>query len=381
MAKQVVDYYKVLGVARNATPDQLKKAYRDKVRRLHPDVAADKRKADKEIRLVLRAWEVLSDPDRRHRYNELLAAADRERAAREEALRRRRERKEGRELFRKARVLKSGGALAPAKELARKATELLPADPEPWELLGDIAFEQRDFETTLYAYGQALQLSKSPALLQRKLEFARKAAARAASLRQARFEVGEQATKGPSRTWRQQVEDWTGQRLARRLQFGRVLVALFASAWLLASFILLKFALVGAESLPKTFYYVGALDAFAVGLALEAAGALRYFDDELVHGTTGATGGTPKGLLLFLLNLLNYFAGLSLYLLIALVEGEFSLSLVLCYAAGMTLVLALATLVPAKLLFFALWLSGPAVNLVFLGWGIASMLRPAYWSE
>ena len=65
MRARVNDYYQLLGVARNATPEQVRKAYRDKVKRFHPDVADDKGKADERIKLIYQAWEVLSDLDRR----------------------------------------------------------------------------------------------------------------------------------------------------------------------------------------------------------------------------------------------------------------------------------------------------------------------------
>ena len=56
------DYYAVLGVPRDATPEQIKKAYRRLARELHPDVNPDEEERFKE---VTKAYEVLSDPKRR----------------------------------------------------------------------------------------------------------------------------------------------------------------------------------------------------------------------------------------------------------------------------------------------------------------------------
>ena len=64
----MADHYEVLGVARDATPDEIKKAYRRLARELHPDVnpGAD---ASERFKLVTHAYDVLSDADQRARYD------------------------------------------------------------------------------------------------------------------------------------------------------------------------------------------------------------------------------------------------------------------------------------------------------------------------
>jgi molecular chaperone DnaJ len=63
----VTDYYEILGVERDASPEQIKKAYRKLARTLHPDVAGAE--GEEKFKDVARAYEVLSNRDKREQYD------------------------------------------------------------------------------------------------------------------------------------------------------------------------------------------------------------------------------------------------------------------------------------------------------------------------
>jgi|HubBroStandDraft_1064217.scaffolds.fasta_scaffold62221_2 curved DNA-binding protein len=71
MAVKFKDYYETLGVARTATPDEIKQAFRKLARIHHPDVAKNKAAGEEKFKEINEAYEVLGDPDKRRRYDEL----------------------------------------------------------------------------------------------------------------------------------------------------------------------------------------------------------------------------------------------------------------------------------------------------------------------
>jgi len=63
------NYYEILGVAADASGDEIKRAYRKLAREHHPDVAHDKSKAEHHFKEINEAYEVLSDPNKRAQYD------------------------------------------------------------------------------------------------------------------------------------------------------------------------------------------------------------------------------------------------------------------------------------------------------------------------
>ncbi|MGY6741572.1 MAG: DnaJ domain-containing protein [Cecembia sp.] len=65
-----MDYYKVLEIERNASADDIKKAYKKLARKYHPDLNPNDKEAENKFKQVNEANELLSDPEKRKKYNQ-----------------------------------------------------------------------------------------------------------------------------------------------------------------------------------------------------------------------------------------------------------------------------------------------------------------------
>ncbi len=71
MAVEFRDYYQSLGVAKTASDEDIKKAFRKLARKYHPDVAKDQKSGEEKFKEINEAYEVLSDPEKRKKYDTL----------------------------------------------------------------------------------------------------------------------------------------------------------------------------------------------------------------------------------------------------------------------------------------------------------------------
>jgi curved DNA-binding protein CbpA len=83
--RTTTDLYKLLGVPRGATQDDIRKAHRKLVRKYHPDANPGDHSSEEHFREVQRAYEVLSDPEKRREYDKRLSASTRSSSGKQRA--------------------------------------------------------------------------------------------------------------------------------------------------------------------------------------------------------------------------------------------------------------------------------------------------------
>src|SRR6516164_1401717 len=71
MPVQFRDYYETLGVSKTATEEEIRSAFRKLARKYHPDAAKDKKAAEEKFKEINEAYEVLGDPEKRKKYDQL----------------------------------------------------------------------------------------------------------------------------------------------------------------------------------------------------------------------------------------------------------------------------------------------------------------------
>jgi molecular chaperone DnaJ len=177
------NHYEVLGLPMSATPEQIRKRYRELVRRYHPDVNPSPDAKEQFLR-IQEAYQVLSDPERRRHYDALLrlqARAPSSGASRPSTAPSGQPRPpsapraadlstEARRAIYEAERAFLQGRLRDALHWARQATRLQPRHPQGYIIMGDVYRMQGHFDAALNAYTYALQLDPNNADLQRKFE-------------------------------------------------------------------------------------------------------------------------------------------------------------------------------------------------------------------
>lgn len=184
---RTTDYYAVLGVSRDASPEELKRRYRVLVRTHHPDVSDDPEAAHERFIRIVEAYRVLSDPVQRRAFDAMQAIAPppmRTQSAQVE--------EQIEDWFRHAVHRMEEGDLAGAAAQCRKILGLEPQHAAAQAMLGDVYAAREEWDQALVYYSGAVSASPRNINYARKLRAAAESGQRARAAAERRERAAEQ---------------------------------------------------------------------------------------------------------------------------------------------------------------------------------------------
>lgn len=372
-------YYEILGVPRTATIEQIKRRYRQLVRRYHPDVAADKDAAQRIFLEINEAYETLVNPDKRIIYDASLDS-DAFRTAPnyrstsnsttfEEIHVRSSQRRsttsrvyEAQRLVQEAQMAFIRGQFRSAVSACNEARRVDPTNVSAHTILGDIYKIQNRIDDAIAMYTIAAQLDPSNREIQTKLERllrSRRPGVPMSTERRAALKMGLNLMGGSTAAFLLallaispgQPITWIQEHLPFLGQWTTMLLAVLGLLGGLTGFLL---------SVNET---VNALDEELVF--------------QVVRSPTHSTS-YPIGLILIIFNAFSFYLAVLIYVMISVIQESLSASMLKVMAVTWFLIVLSALAYPLDGLSVLLFGGNIVFPAMLFGWAIGDMFRPTW---
>jgi curved DNA-binding protein CbpA len=362
--RTIRSHYEVLGLPRSATLVQIKRRYRELVRKYHPDVAQDKEMAHRLFIQLTEAYDTLADPDLRRSYDQELEAKERPPSATHSSNSQSASSSHPNgsvlEHLRDAQLAYVAKRYAEAISHCRMVLQLDPRNARAHVVMGDIYKTQGKTDRAISHYSMALQYNPADRQTEKKL----------------------MGLMEKERSHQPVFEDLPTDPRRR--------ATANAVAWAFVFFILMLISIFPGTPIPwlRTYipqvakwswnlvFMMGAAS-LAVGVILSVNGLVRHADDELVFDTSAAGWVmVPTGFILLVGSGFFFIGAAGLYLLIGFLQGSISRSVLIAMAATVGVVLFAAMNYDAARMQVLLFGGNVAFISLLLGWYIGSMFKP-----
>ena len=377
--RTVRNHYEVLGLPRNATSAQIKRRYRELVRKYHPDVARDKTTSHRLFIQINEAYEALNDPVRRKAYDETLdldAMIRQQRFAasrQSEPTRPRTAQSAGpasgsrqtpypkvAQLLRDAQFAFIGKRLNTAADLCKEALGIDPRSARACAILGDIYRARGKTDAAIKHYNYAVQFDPTDSESEKKL-------------------IGLVGKHVKAQRAYQSVPD------PKRL---RIVNAIW---WSIVFLLIMLIRVYPGTPIPWLRVYIPQVSTWSwnlvvfiacasalAGALLSVNGFLRHPDDELVFDNSGASWAiVPVGFILLIGSGFFFIGAAGFYILFGALQGSLSRSVLTVFGLVVGVVLLAAVMCePAARTQLMLYGGNVAFLSSLFGWYTGAALKP-----
>lgn len=414
------DYYDILGVARTASLEEIKKRYRELARQLHPDVNPNNPEAARRFGEISEAYRTLSDADSRATYDAELTLKDRQsekakQATAAAAAQARATMNQPRPstrtvaapqtpaqngaqaLAERARTARQHNRFVEAKSLAEQAIRMHRKNALAYEVLGDIYRLQNKIDDAMNMYTVALQLNPSNATVRQSFERLVRSngggpgPASGPSAQRVFFDNSDTRRDTPTRPAPYSGPSRSGS--APPIEGDKLPLLRFAFGFIgFASVLVLmlyegiypgdpphtNFAILPFISLWNTQILVLlGISGLIGGVTLAISGAINRIDEELILTGGGRTASAPLGLVLLVLTLINFWVGAAIYGLVAAFQESFTRSIQRVFIATAVIVLGFVLAYQPGWLQVLIWGGNVVFLSLVIGWLLGDVFRPA----
>lgn len=347
------DYYQILGVEPTASGEEIKRRFRELVRRYHPDVHPDKLFSHEVFRQILEAYKVLGDPEKRRLYD----ASRKEKktfAVQVEVPSRPPVDIEG--LLLRAEIALIRGNLKEAIELCNEVLRKDPKNAFAYNLLGDIFRAQGKIKEAIEMFSYAVQFDPHKPIYAEKLN---------------------RLLKGEGKVVVEKREEIKVRRGFNPILLGMGFLSLVPIVWwirgnpgeAIRNFPFANFSL--------NLIIALCLSGLALGFFSGCSRFLRPHDEELIFALSWiGKGYIPLGMILCIFALGSFWGSLFLYIILSAIQEHSSPSVWKAYGFSFLAVLVLAISLPLLWKSILLWGGNFVFPFFLLGWLIGDIFRP-----
>lgn len=356
------NHYEVLGLPRSATLAQIKRRYKELVRRYHPDVARDKVTAHRLFIQINEAYETLSDPIRRKAYDESLEIAERRRAQTVPPAGQRTapQRRSVDDILRDAQRAFIHKRLNDAASLCKEALRLDWHNARAHAVLGDIYRASGKINSAVRCYSYAIQFDPADRETERKLMDL----------------VGRQISRE-----RKQVASVPSQTASAVWNM---------AGWTATCFLVMLISVFPGKPIPWLAVYIPHVSMWSwnlvgfmagasacAGAMLSLNGLVQHPDEELIFESGSGWAVIPSGWILLIASGFFFLGAAAIYVALGIIQNSLTRSMITVFACVMLIVLLSALMYePSARMQVILFGGNVSFLSMLVGWYIGAAAKP-----